>query len=100
MASRVSAKHAERADGSGDQNFVLGGFAGLACNFHAAMIEFGDSLFQAERSKFIAVGAKRIGLDNVRAGFQIGHVTPKNFLGARGIQFVHAALRPQAFVEQ
>ena len=79
---------------------MLGGLSRLARDFHASMIEFGDALLQAKRGKLVAVGAKRIGLDDVRARLEVGHVNAENFLGARGIEFIHAALRPQGLVEQ
>ena len=92
--------HAERPDRSRNQNFVAGGLARLARDFHAAMIEFRDALFQAECAQLVPIGAERVGLDDVRAGFEIGHVHAKHFFGARGVQFVDAALRPESFVEQ
>ena len=39
---------AERPDRPGDQDFMLGGFARFAGDLHAAMIEFGDAVFQAK----------------------------------------------------
>ncbi len=94
------ADHAERPDRSRDQDVVLGGFASLAGDLHAAMIEFDDPLFHAECGQFVAVGAERIGFDDVRARFEIRHVNAEDFLGARGVQFVNAALRPEGFVQQ
>src|SRR5258706_16224575 len=64
------------------------------------MIQFGDAIFKAERAQLVPVCSKRIGFDDMSAGFEIGHVNTEDGLGARGIQFVHASLRPQGFVEQ
>ena len=69
--------------------------ASLASNLYAAVIEFRDALFQSKRAQFISVRAKRVGLDNVRTGFEICHMNAKHFFGARGIQLIHAALRTQ-----
>ena len=91
---------AERPDRSGDQDFLACGLSRLARDFDAPMIEFGDALFQAECAQLIPVRAKGIRFDDVRAGFEIGHVNAKHFFGARGVQFIHAALRPQGLVEQ
>src|SRR5450631_2768896 len=94
------AKGTERANRSSDQDFVAGGLARLARDFYAAMVEFGYAVFQTESRQFIAVGAKGIRFDDVRARLQIGHVHAKHFLGARGVEFVDAALRTQRFIQQ
>ena len=49
------------------------------------MIEFGDPFLEAYCAEFVAISSERVGLDDVRAGFEIGHVNAKDFLGARGI---------------
>ena len=38
----------ERTDGAGDEDFVLGGFAGFARDFYPAMIQLGDAVAHAE----------------------------------------------------
>jgi hypothetical protein len=92
-------KDPQRADRAGDQNLMFGRFPGLARDFDAAVIEFRDTVLQAERVQFVPVRSKRVGLDDMSAGFEVGHMNTKHGLGARGIQFIHAALRPQGFME-
>jgi hypothetical protein len=79
---------------------MLGGFASLAGNFHAAMIKFDNAIFHAKRGKFIAIGAKRIGFDYVRTRFEVNHVRAENVLGAGGVKFIDAALWSHGFIEQ
>ena len=42
------ANDAERSDGTRDEDFVLGGFARLARDFDAAMVELGDTVGHAD----------------------------------------------------
>ncbi len=79
---------------------MAGGLACLSRDFYAAMVEFGYAVFQTKGRQFIAVGAKCVRFDDMRARLQIGHVHTKHFLGPRGVQFVDAALRTQRFIQQ
>ena len=79
---------------------MAGRLARLAGDLHAAVIEFRDAFFQTEGAELVAVGSEGVGLEDVRPGPEVSHVNAKYFLGARGVQLVHAALRPQVFVQQ
>jgi hypothetical protein len=92
-------KDPQRPDRARDQDLMLGCFPRLARDLNAPVIELCDAVFQAERAQFVPVGSKCVGLDDMSAGFQVGHVNAKDGFRARGIQFVHAALRSEGFVE-
>ena len=83
----------QRPDRAGDQHLMRGGFAGLAGNLHAAMIDLGDLIGEAERGELGAIGAEGIGLNNLRAGLDIGLMNAKDCLGLGGVQLLKAALR-------
>ena len=76
------------------------GFARFAGDFHAAMIEFGDAVVESESGELVAVGAKGIRFDDLRAGFDVGLVDAKDGFGVRGIQFVDGTLRADGLVEK
>ena len=90
----------ERADGASDQNFVLGGFARLASDFHSAMIQFRDALGHSKLAELVAVGAEGVGFDDLGAGFEVALMDVENGFGVEGVQLVHAALRADELVEQ
>ena len=50
--------------------------------------------------EFVAIGAERVGFDELRAGFDVGLMDVEHRFGVRGVEFVHAALRADGFVEQ
>ena len=75
----------KRADGAGNQHFVLGGFARFAGNFYAAMIQFGDAIAHAELAELVAVGAESIGLDDLGAGFEVGLMDAEDGVGVGGL---------------
>ena len=77
------ADDSERTDRAGDQDFVLGGFARFAGNFDAAMIQLRDAIGHAELRELVAIRAERIGLDDLRAGFDVGLVDSKDGFGVR-----------------
>ena len=79
----MSGADAQRTDRAGDQHLVRRGFARLARNFHAAMIERHHLLGQSQRRQFRAVRAEGIGLDDLRAGLDVGLVHAKNRLRLR-----------------
>ena len=90
---------AERADRAGDQHFARSGFAGFAGDFHAAAVEALHFVGEAERRELEAIRAERIGLDDLRAGFDVGLVHAEDGFGLGGIQLVEAALRADSFVQ-
>ena len=59
------------------------GFTGLSGNFDAAMIDADHALGQAQRREFGAIRAESIGLDNLRAGLDVGLVHAEDGLGLR-----------------
>ena len=91
---------AERAHGAGDQHFAAGGVAGFAGDFYAAAVEALHFIAEAERRELETVGAESIGLDDLRAGLDVGLVHAKNGFGLGGIQLVKTALRAHGFVQQ
>ena len=90
----------ERSDRAGDKDFVFRGLARFAGDFHGAMIQFGDTVGHAELAELVAIGAEGIGLDDLRAGFDIGLMNVKDGFAVGDVELVHAALRADRFIEQ
>ncbi len=76
---------AQRADGAGDQHFAGGGIARFAGDLYAATVEALHFIAQAKRFELEAIGAKSIGLDNLRTGFDIGLVHAEDRFRLGGI---------------
>src|SRR5271156_3407842 len=72
----------------------------LAAYFHRAMIQFGDAIRHAELAELVAIGAEGIGFDDLCAGFDVGLMDVKDGFAVGDVEFVHAALRADGFVEQ
>ena len=64
------------------------------------MIQLGNAVGHAELAELVAIGAESIGLDDLRAGFDVGLMNVKNGFGVRDVELVHAALRAHGFIEQ
>ena len=90
---------AERSNGAGDQNFARGGFACFAGDFHAAGIEALHFVGETERGELEAVCAESVGLDDLRARFDVSLMHAEDGLGFRGVEFIEAALRADGFVQ-
>ncbi len=90
----------ERADRAGDQDFVLGGFARFASDFHAAMIQLHGAVGHPKLAELVTVRAEGVGFDDLGAGFEVALVDVENGFGVEGIQLVHTALRADELVEQ
>ena len=90
---------AERTNGAGDQDFARSGFAGFASDLYAAGIEALHCVGEAERSELEAVRAEGIGLNNLRASFDVSLVDAENGFGLGGVEFIEAALRADSFVK-
>jgi len=68
----------------------------FARDFDATVIEFPRPGLQAETRSVCSGFAPNVLVSNdMSAGFEVGHMNAKNGLRARGIQFIHAALRPR-----
>src|SRR5580658_8676984 len=76
------------------------GFSRLAGNFHGAMIQLGHAIGHAELPELVAIGAESIGLDDLRAGFDIGLMDVKDSFAVRDVELVDAALWADGFIEQ
>src|SRR6266478_5245846 len=98
---RVARLHAdaERTDGAGDQDFAGSGVTGFAGDLDAAAIEALHFVTKAERFELEAIGAEGVGLDDLRAGFNIGLVHAKHGLRLGGVHFIEAALRADRVVQ-
>src|SRR5277367_1002756 len=90
----------ERSYRAGYQDFVFRGLAGFAGDFYGAMIQLGHALGHAELAELVAVGAEGIGLDDLRAGFDVGLMNVKDGVAVGDVELVHAALWPDGFIEQ
>ena len=51
-------------------------------------------------AELVAIGAERIGFDDLGAGFDVGLMDAKYGFGVRDVKLVHAALRADGFIEQ
>src|SRR5260370_9922653 len=89
----------ERPDGAGNQNFAGGRFARFAGNFHAAAVEALDFFGKAEGRELEAIRAKRVGFDDVRAGFDVRLVDTEYRFRLCRIHLIKAALRADGFVQ-
>ena len=98
--SRTWRIDSERADGAGNQHFVPRGFARLAGDFYAAMIQLGDAVGQSELREFVAIRAECIGLNDLRARFDIGLMDAEDGFGCDEFSSSMRALRADGFVEQ
>ncbi len=76
---------AERADGTCNQYLACGRVARLAGDFYAASVEPLDFVAQAERFEFETIGAEGVGLDDLRAGFDVGLMHAKDCFRLGGI---------------
>lgn len=90
---------AKRANRAGDQDFMARGFAGFAGEFDAAVVQLRDAVAKADGREFVAIGAEGVGLENLRAGFEIRLMDAEDGFWLRGIELVEAALRAKNFVE-
>src|SRR6266705_1609063 len=90
---------AQRADGAGDEDFASGGLAGFAGDFHPAAVEALDFLGEAERLELEAIRAKRVGLDDLRARFDVSLVDAEYRFRLGRIHLIEAALRAHGIVE-
>ena len=90
---------AERTDRAGNQNFARGGFARFAGNFHAAAVQALHFVAKAERCELEAIRAEGVGLDDLRAGFDVRLMHAKDRFGLGGVQLIEAALRAHRFVQ-
>src|SRR4029077_13923814 len=95
-----SPANAQRSYGAGDQAFAGGGIARFAGYFYPAAVEALEFIAQAKRFELEAIGAKGVGLDNLRAGFDVGLVHAEDRFRLGGVQFIEAALRSYRFVQQ
>ena len=48
----------------------------------------------------MAIGAERIGFDELRAGFDVGLMDVEHGFAVGGVEFIHAALRADGLIEQ
>src|SRR5437016_5686174 len=90
---------AQRADGAGDEDFASGGFARFAGDFRAAAVEALDFFPEAERLELEAIRAKRIGLDNLSARFDVSLVDAEYRFRLGRIHLIEAALCAYGIVE-
>src|SRR5277367_4997349 len=90
----------ERSYRAGYQDFVFRGLAGFAGDFYGAMIQLGHALGHAELAELVTVGTEGVGLDDLRAGFDVGLMNVKDGVAVGDVELVHAALRADGFIEQ
>src|SRR5215471_18746485 len=90
---------AQRTDGPGDKNFACTSFTRFAGDFYAAGIEALHFLGQAERRQLKAIRAKRVGLDDMRAGFDVSLMNTEDGFRFGRVQFIEAPLRANSFVK-
>ena len=93
-------QRSQRPDGTRNEHFVFRGFASFSRDFHAARIELGDAIAHAQLAEFVAIGAESIGLDDLRAGFDIGLCARNTASAWVDVQFFDRALRAHCFIEQ
>ncbi len=89
----------ERADGAGEENFVARGFACFAGDFHTTMNQLRGAVVEAGGGELITIGAESVGLEDLRAGVEIGLMDAEYGFGLRRVQLFEAALRAGEFVE-
>src|SRR5580692_106455 len=101
VGSGVTRLHAEakRPNRAGDQNFAGSRLASFASDFYAARIEALHFVSKAKRSELEAVRAKRVGLYDLRARFDVRLVNAENGFRFRGIQLIEAALCANSLVQ-
>ncbi len=97
--ARLNAK-SKRPDGAGNQHFAGGGFARFSRDFHASGIEPLYFIGQAEGRQLEAIGAERIGFDDLRARFDVSLMDAKDGFRLGGIELIKATLRANRFVQQ
>ena len=68
--------------------------------FTPRRIEALDFIAEAERRELETVGAESIGLDDLRAGFDISLVHAEDRFGLGGVEFIEASLRADRFMQK
>ncbi len=90
----------QRPHGACHQHFALAESRASRAIFTPAAVEPLHFVAQSQRRELESIGAKGVGLDNLRAGFDVGLVHAKNRFRLRGIQLIETALRSHCFVQQ
>src|SRR6266481_751131 len=99
--SRMARLHADaqRADGTGNEDFASGRFARFAGDFHAAAVEALDFFPKAERLELETIRAEGVGFDDLRARFDVSLVDAEYRFRLGRIHFIETALRAHGIVE-
>ena len=70
--------------------------ARLARQAHAGQVELGDALLEAVARQAKAAGAERVGLDDLRAGRDVGPMDGAHQVGVRHVQLGQRAIERDA----
>ena len=89
----------ERPEGACDQHFARCRLACLACDFHTPAVQPLHFIAKPQRRQLKAVRSERVGLDNLRARFDIRLMYTKNRFRLGGVQLIEASLRPDGFMQ-
>src|SRR5947209_543076 len=91
---RMPGLHAEpqRTHGAGNQDFARRRFARFAGKFYAAAVQALHIVAKPQWAKLETIRAEGIGLDDVRAGFDISLMHTENSFWLGSVEFIEAAL--------
>ena len=89
----------QRPDRPGNQHFARSRIARLARNLYPAPVQPLYFITEPQRLQLEAIRSKRVGLDDLRAGFDVRLMDAEDGFGLGGIQLIEAALRAHRFVQ-